>query len=257
MSDHANALKAFQRLLIIMDELREKCPWDKAQTFDSLRTLTIEEVYELADAIAEKNAKDIQKELGDVLLHIVFYAKIASETQRFDMAAVCQTLCDKLVQRHPHVYGDTQVSNVEEVKKNWERLKLKQETQSVLQGVPKSLPAMIKAQRIQEKAAGIGFDWEAPDQVFQKVKEELSEFEAERRAGHPEKAEKEFGDLLFSLINYARHIGINPENALEATNKKFISRFAYIETHLGKPISEAALPEMDALWSQAKSEETP
>jgi XTP/dITP diphosphohydrolase len=249
-------LKAFERLLIIMDELREQCPWDKKQTIDSLRHLTIEETYELADAILDKDMINIKKELGDVLLHIVFYARIASETNDFNIADVINSLCDKLVHRHPHIYGDVKVDNEQQVKENWEKLKLKEGNKSVLGGVPKSLPALVKASRIQEKARAVGFDWDKPEQVWAKVEEELNEFkhEVETKASQ-ENTEAEFGDVLFSLINYARFVGVNPEDALERTNKKFIKRFQYLEseaTKQGKPLSEMTLAEMDIYWNKAK-----
>jgi XTP/dITP diphosphohydrolase len=249
-------LKAFERLLIIMDELREKCPWDKKQTMESLRHLTIEETYELSDAILEKDYNEIKKELGDLMMHLVFYARIASETNHFDIADVLNTICDKLISRHPHIYGDVKVANEEEVKANWEKLKLKEGNKSVLAGVPASLPALIKASRIQEKARGVGFDWENKQQVWEKVLEELNEFktEAEKENNHA-KTEEEFGDLLFSLVNYARFIGINPEDALERTNKKFIKRFTYLEEECkkeGKTLSEMTLNEMDEYWNRAK-----
>lgn len=249
-------LKAFERLLIIMDELREQCPWDKKQTMESLRHLTIEETYELSDAILDKNYTEIKKELGDLMLHMVFYARIASETQLFDIADVLNAICDKLISRHPHIYGDVKVSNEEEVKANWEKLKLKEGNKSVLAGVPVSLPALVKASRIQEKARGVGFDWENKHQVWDKVQEELNEFkvEAEKENNHT-KTEEEFGDLLFSLVNYARFIGINPEDALERTNKKFIKRFTYLEEESkndGKNLSDMTLAEMDEYWNRAK-----
>jgi len=249
-------LKAFERLLVIMDELREQCPWDKKQTMESLRYLSIEELYELSDAILEKDMEEIKKELGDLLLHIVFYAKIASETKEFDIADVLNSICDKLVYRHPHIYSDVKVSGEEEVKQNWEKLKLKEGKTSVLQGVPKSLPAMVKANRIQEKARGVGFDWDNPEQVWEKVQEELGELKAEVdfKSGK-ELVEAEFGDLLFSLINYARFIDINPEDALERTNKKFIKRFQYLEVkakEAGKDLQDMTLREMDVYWEEAK-----
>ncbi len=249
-------LKSFQRLLTIMNDLRAKCPWDKVQTFETLRTLSIEEVYELSDAIIEGDKGNIKKELGDVLLHIVFYAKIASETNDFDITGVMDSLCEKLIHRHPHIYGDVKVTNETEVKENWEKLKLKEGNKSVLGGVPKSLPAMIKAQRIQEKARAVGFDWDEPQQVWDKVTEELNELkqEIDNKALHS-KIEDEFGDLLFSIINYARFVGINPEDALERTNKKFIKRFQYLEQAAkdsGKDISSMTLPEMDVYWNEAK-----
>ena len=255
-------LKAFERLLVIMDELREKCPWDKKQTIESLRHLTIEETYELADAIIEKDMPNIKKELGDVLLHIVFYSRIASETNEFNIADVINSLCDKLIHRHPHIYGDVKVTSEEEVKENWEKLKLleaptgKEGKKSVLGGVPKSLPSLVKASRIQEKARAVGFDWDKPEQVWEKVEEEITEFKHEVDSNaSKEKIEGEFGDVLFSLINYARFHNINAEDALEKTNKKFIKRFQYLETEaekIGKSLSEMTLAEMDAYWNKAK-----
>ena len=248
-------LKALERLLDIMDDLRTGCPWDRKQTFDSLRHLTIEEVYELADAILEKNPEEIKKELGDLLLHIVFYAKIGSETNDFDIADVANAISEKLVYRHPHIYGDVTVKDEKEVKENWEKLKLKEGRQSVLEGVPKSLPAMIKAMRIQEKAKGVGFDWDNAGQVWKKVKEELNEFETEAKKNDRKKMEEEFGDVLFSLINYARFVGINPESALEKTNKKFIKRFRYLEQKAkneDKDLKNMSLEQMEAYWQEAK-----
>lgn len=256
MNSRENQLKAFNRLLIIMDELREQCPWDKKQTMQTLRHLTIEETYELGDAILDNDLDEVKKELGDLLLHIVFYAKIGSETNDFDMADVANSICDKLIDRHPHIYGDVEVANEEEVKQNWEKLKLKEGKSSVLEGVPKSLPALVKANRIQDKVAGVGFDWEAPNQVWEKVEEELNEFQAEVKNGNQDQIESEFGDVLFSMINYARFLKINPENALERTNKKFTKRFQYLEQKakdLGKPLSEMTLAEMDIFWEEAKS----
>ncbi len=256
MSDKAEQLKAFERLLIIMDELRAQCPWDKKQTMESLRHLTIEEVYELGDAILDNDLDEVKKELGDVLLHIVFYAKIGSERQHFDIADVCHAICDKLVERHPHIYGDVTVENEEDVKRNWEELKLKEGKQSVLEGVPKSLPAMVKANRIQDKVAGVGFDWEQPEQVFEKVSEELNELQTEIAKDDQDAIENEFGDVLFSMINYARFLNVNPENALERTNKKFIKRFQYLEQKsklLNKPLKDMTLAEMDVYWEEAKS----
>ena len=248
---------AFERLLTVMNELREKCPWDKKQTMDSLRYLTIEELYELSDAIIERNKNDIKKELGDILLHIVFYAKIASETNDFTITDVINSLCNKLIERHPHIYGDVMVNNEEDVKQNWEKIKLKEGNKSVLSGVPTSLPALVKAMRIQEKARGVGFDWENKNQVWEKVLEEIDEFKAEIDQPNPdkEKTENEFGDVLFSLINYARFNNINPEDALERTNKKFIHRFQYMEEKIkasGKSISDCKLEEMDKYWNEAK-----
>ncbi len=249
-------LLAFERLLNIMDDLREKCPWDKKQTIDSLRYLTIEEIYELSDAIVEKDMQEIKKELGDIMLHLVFYAKIASESKSFDITDVLHGICDKLVHRHPHIYGDVEVQNEEEVKANWEKLKLKEGKQSVLEGVPTSLPAMVKAIRIQEKARGVGFDWDDQKQVWQKVQEEMEELKYEVQNGHVENTQEEFGDLLFSLINYARFISVNPEDALEKTNKKFVKRFQYMEKKIaqkGLDISNLSLSEMDVWWNEAKS----
>ena len=255
MTTRQTQLDAFSRLLTIMDELRAQCPWDQVQTMQSLRHLTIEETYELGDAILDNNLIEIKKELGDLLLHIVFYAKIGSETNAFDIATVCDTISDKLVHRHPHIYSNTVVENEQDVKRNWEKLKLKEGRSSVLEGVPKSLPALVKAARIQEKAKGVGFDWEEASQVWEKVQEELSEFEAEVAHKNPDKMEDEFGDVLFSLINYARFLNINPENALERTNKKFIKRFQYLESKasaLNKNLSDMTLAEMDVFWEEAK-----
>lgn len=250
-------VEAFERLLIIMDELREQCPWDKKQTIESLRHLTIEETYELTDAILEKDMVNIKKELGDVLLHIVFYARIASETDAFNIADVINSLCDKLVHRHPHVYGDVKLENEEQVKENWEKLKLKEGgNKSVLGGVPNSLPSLVKASRIQEKARAVGFDWDNPGQVWEKVVEEINEFKHEVDSNaSKEKMEGEFGDVLFSLINYARFKDINPEDALEKTNKKFIKRFQYLESKAnesGKKLADMTLSEMDVYWNKAK-----
>ena len=256
MNSRADQLKAFDRLLTIMDELREGCPWDKKQTIESLRHLTIEETYELGDAILDNDLQEIKKELGDVLLHIVFYSKIGSETNDFDIADVCHGICDKLVSRHPHIYGDVKVEDEEDVKRNWENLKLKEGKTSVLEGVPNSLPALVKANRIQEKVAGVGFDWEAPNQVWEKVEEELREFKAEVDKGDADAMESEFGDVLFSMVNYARFLKISPENALERTNKKFSKRFQYLESKaksLNKPLKEMTLAEMDVFWEEAKS----
>ena len=255
MNSRQNQLQAFDRLLTIMDELREKCPWDKKQTIQTLRHLTIEETYELGDAILDNNLEEVKKELGDLLLHIVFYAKIGSETNDFDIADVCNEICDKLIHRHPHIYSDVVVKDEEEVKQNWEKLKLKEGKKSVLEGVPKSLPALVKASRIQEKAKGVGFDWEKSHQVWDKVKEEIKEFQVEVLSGNQEKMEAEFGDVLFSMINYARFLNINPEDALERTNKKFIKRFQYLESksiELGKSLSDMSLAEMDIFWEEAK-----
>jgi XTP/dITP diphosphohydrolase len=256
MNSIDDKLQAFGRLLNIMDELREQCPWDKKQTLQSLRHLTIEETYELADAIIDNKITEVRKELGDLLLHIVFYARIASETNEFDIADVCNGLCEKLIFRHPHIYGDVKVENENDVKENWEKLKMKEGNKSVLGGVPSSLPAMIKASRIQDKAKAVGFDWENSNQVFEKVKEELHELHVEIESNNSkEKIEEEFGDLLFSMINYARFIDVNPEDALERTNKKFIHRFQYIEEKAkenNKQLSEMTLQEMDEYWNEAK-----
>lgn len=255
MNNREAQLTAFNRLLDIMDNLREKCPWDKKQTFETLRHLTIEETYELGDAILENDLNEIKKELGDLLLHIVFYAKIGSEKKAFDIADVAHGICDKLVERHPHIYGDIEVADEEEVKQNWEKLKLKEGKTSVLEGVPKSLPAMVKANRIQDKVAGVGFDWEQPEQVFEKLKEELGELQHEVNQNNPEKIEAEFGDVLFSMINYARFLKVDPESALERTNKKFIKRFQYLEDKakaVNKPLKEMTLAEMDVFWEEAK-----
>ena len=255
MNTRKEQLAAFNRLLDIMDELREKCPWDKKQTLESLRHLTIEETYELADAILENDLQEVKKELGDVLLHIVFYAKIGSEKNAFDIGDVANSISDKLIHRHPHIYGDVVVENEEDVKRNWEQLKLKEGKNSVLEGVPKNLPAVVKASRIQEKVAGVGFDWEKPEQVWEKVQEELTELNEEIKEGNKENTEKEFGDVLFSMINYARFIGVNAENALEKTNKKFINRFQYLEKQAkkkGKELSDMSLSEMDIYWEKSK-----
>ncbi|HNR19639.1 MAG TPA: nucleoside triphosphate pyrophosphohydrolase [Bacteroidia bacterium] len=248
-------LKAFERLLNIMDELREKCPWDKKQTMETLRHLTIEETYELSDAILKNDLAEIKKELGDLMLHMVFYARIASETKEFDIADVLNTVCEKLITRHPHIYGDVKVSNEEDVKRNWEQLKLKEGKKSVLEGVPSSLPSLVKAMRIQEKARGAGFDWDDKRQVWEKVNEELNEFKTASESGNRENTISEFGDLLFSLINYSRFIDINPDEALERTNKKFISRFNYLESESkkdGKQLKDMSLNEMDVYWNRAK-----
>lgn len=255
MDNRKNQLQAFDRLLTIMDDLREKCPWDQKQTLQSLRHLTIEETYELGDAILDNNLNEVKKELGDLLLHIVFYAKIGSETNDFDIADVCNEICDKLIHRHPHIYSDVVVKNEEEVKQNWEKLKLKEGKKSVLEGVPKSLPALVKASRIQDKVKSVGFDWEESHQVWDKVQEEIQEFQVEVAAGNQDKMELEFGDVLFSMINYARFLNINPEDALERTNKKFIKRFQYLESkaqELGKPLMDMTLAEMDVFWEEAK-----
>ena len=249
--------KAFERMLTIMDELREQCPWDKKQTMDSLRYLTIEELYELSDAILDKDISEIKKELGDLLLHIVFYARIASETNDFDISDVINGVCDKLVHRHPHIYGDVKVKDEKEVKKNWEKLKLKEGKKSVLEGVPKSLPAMVKAFRIQEKVRGVGFDWDNKSQIWEKVLEEIQELKVEVENKDLGKIESEFGDVLFALINYARFIEVNPIDALERTNKRFIKRFQIMESKLkeeGKDLSDMYLEEMEKYWQLAKNE---
>jgi len=255
MNTRKDQLAAFKRLLDIMDELREKCPWDKKQTLESLRNLTIEETYELADAILKNDLQEIKKELGDILLHIVFYSKIGSEKEAFDIGDVANSISDKLISRHPHIYGGVKVENEHDVKRNWEQLKLNEGRESVLEGVPNGLPAVVKASRIQEKVAGVGFDWEEPSQVWEKVQEELSELNEEIKTGNKENTEKEFGDVLFSMINYARFIDVNPENALEKTNKKFINRFQFLEKAAkkeGKNLSDMSLAEMDVHWESSK-----
>ncbi len=260
-SNRQSKLEAFDRLLTIMDELRENCPWDKKQTLESLRHLTIEETYELSDAILENDLEEIKKELGDLMLHMVFYARIGSEKNAFDISDVLDTVCDKLVRRHPHIYGDLDVENEQQVKENWEKIKLKEKgNKSVLGGVPQSLPALVKAMRIQEKARGVGFDWEEKEQVWEKVEEEMNEFRNEfdvtnNKPIDKDRAQHEFGDLLFSLINYARFVDINPEEALERTNKKFIKRFKYLESkakEMGKSLADMTLAEMDVFWEDAK-----
>jgi len=255
MNSRQLQLQSFERLLNIMDDLREKCPWDKKQTLESLRHLTIEETYELGDAILNNDLNEVKKELGDLLLHIVFYAKIGSESNTFDIADVCNEISEKLIHRHPHIYGDVEVKDEEEVKQNWEKLKLKEGKKSVLEGVPAGLPALVKASRIQDKVKGVGFDWEEPHQVWDKVQEELQELQDEVADGNQEKIEAEFGDVLFSMINYARFLNVNPEDALERTNKKFIKRFQYLESkasELGKPLMDMSLAEMDVFWNEAK-----
>ncbi len=255
MNSRESQLKAIDRLLTIMDELRAQCPWDKKQTLQSLRHLTIEETYELGDAILDNDLDEVRKELGDLLLHIVFYAKIGSETGDFDIADVANGISEKLVHRHPHIYGDVSAQTEEEVKKNWENIKLKEGKSSVLEGVPASLPALVKANRIQDKVAGVGFDWERPEQVFEKVREELAELEQEVNSGAEDRIEAEFGDVLFSMVNYARFLNVNPENALERTNKKFIRRFQFLESKAkesGRSLKEMSLEEMDVFWEEAK-----
>jgi len=251
-------LNAFKRLLIVMDELRAQCPWDKKQTNETLRHLTIEEVYELSDSILDNKTVEIKKELGDIMLHLIFYAKIAEEQNQFTIADVLNAQCEKLIARHPHIYGNVKVNNEEDVKRNWEQIKLKEGKTSVLEGVPRSLPSMVKAQRIQEKARGAGFDWENKTQVWEKVQEELSEFKEASLSANKEKMMNELGDLFFSLINYARFIDINPDEALERTNKKFISRFMFMEKMVreeGKKLNLLSLAEMDVYWNEAKKKE--
>tara|TARA_B100000953_G_scaffold44371_1_gene33996 strand:- start:554 stop:1327 length:774 start_codon:yes stop_codon:yes gene_type:complete len=255
MNSREEQLKAFDRLLTIMDELREECPWDRKQTMESLRPLTIEETYELGDAILDKDIEEVRKELGDLLLHLVFYAKIGSESNDFDIADVANGICEKLISRHPHIYGDVKIENEEDVKKNWENLKLNEGKKSVLEGVPGSLPALVKASRIQDKVAGVGFDWEEPQQVFEKLEEELRELQEEVNMADKDKMEAEFGDVMFSMINYARFLKINPENALERTNKKFIARFKYLEQKAAEKniaLKDMTLAEMDVYWNEAK-----
>ncbi|MEZ4970317.1 MAG: nucleoside triphosphate pyrophosphohydrolase [Flavobacteriaceae bacterium] len=257
MNSRESQLKAFDRLLTIMDELRAQCPWDKKQTMQTLRHLTIEETYELGDAILDNDLEEIKKELGDVLLHIVFYAKIGSETKHFDIGDVANDICDKLINRHPHIYGDVTVENEEEVKRNWEKIKLKEGKKSVLEGVPNGLPALVKANRIQDKVAGVGFDWEKPEQVWEKVQEELKELQYEVKHRNGDAMESEFGDVLFSMVNYARFLNINPENALERTNKKFLKRFQYLENKAkeqGKALKDMTLAEMDVFWEESKTQ---
>lgn len=255
LNNRENQLQAINRLLDIMDDLRAHCPWDQKQTFETLRHLTIEETYELGDAVLDHDLDEIKKELGDLLLHIVFYAKIGSEQNAFDMADIANAISDKLVIRHPHIYGDIKVQNADDVAQNWEQIKLKEGKKSVLEGVPKSLPALVKALRIQDKVAGIGFDWENKDQVWEKVQEELTELQVEVNNDNQERKESEFGDVLFALINYARFINVNPENALENTNKKFIKRFQLMENNInkdGKKIHEMNLKELDVYWNTTK-----
>lgn len=256
MNSRKDQLAAIDRLLTIMDELREQCPWDKKQTLESLRHLTIEETYELADAILANDLNEIKKELGDLLLHIAFYAKIGSETNSFDIGDVATSISEKLIHRHPHIYGDVKVENEEDVKQNWEQLKLKEKgNKSLLQGVPNSLPAMVKASRIQEKVSAVGFDWEHPEQVWEKVQEEIQELNDEITKGDQNRMEAEFGDVLFSMVNYARAIGVNPENALERTNRKFKKRFEYLENNTmkkGIQLTDLTLEQMDVYWEEAK-----
>jgi len=255
MGSRTAQLQAFERLLDIIDELREKCPWDRKQTFETLRHLTIEETYELGDAILDNDLEEIKKELGDLLLHIVFYSKIGSEKKAFDIADVANQISDKLIHRHPHIYGETDAEDADQVVKNWEDIKLKEGKKSVLEGVPKSLPALVKAYRIQDKVSGVGFDWDQKEAVLEKVKEELDELRTEIDAGDSKKMEAELGDVMFSLVNYARFLKVNPENALERTNKKFIKRFNYIEEkakNSQRKVSELSIEEMEILWQEAK-----
>lgn len=258
MRDVKEVKNKFAKLLEIMDDLREKCPWDREQTFLSLRNLTIEETYELAEALLSEDMEEIKEELGDVLLHIVFYARIAEEKNEtsFDIGDVMDTLIEKLIRRHPHIYGDVKVSGEEEVKKNWENIKMKEGRNSVLEGVPRALPAMIKARRIQEKSAQVGFEWTAVEDVVSKIEEEIEEFKIafQHKDENPAALSEEFGDLLFSLVNLSRYIDVDPENALESTNRKFQSRFEYIEKNANAPLSDLTLQEMDQLWDEAKKE---
>ena len=256
-TDHRKSVEAFERLLIIMDELREKCPWDKKQTFESIRNLTIEETYELADAILDKDMENIKKELGDLMLHLVFYSKIGSEQNAFNVTDVINNICEKLIYRHPHVFGNVEVENSREVEHNWEQLKIKEKNgnKTVLSGVPKSLPALVKAHRIQEKVSAVGFDWEKPSQIWDKVEEEMNELKSEIKTGNFEKIENEFGDLFFSLVNAARLYNVEPETALERTNKKFIKRFNFLESKTitkGQSLKNLSLDEMNVYWEQAK-----
>ena len=257
MNSRAEKLEAFGRLLDIMDTLRAECPWDQKQTLESLRHLTIEETYELADAIEENDLQEIKKELGDLMLHMVFYSKIGSEKGAFDVADVLNAVCDKLIHRHPHIYGEVEAATEEEVKANWEAIKLKEKgTQSVLQGVPRGLPALVKAIRIGDKARGAGFDWDQPQDVWAKIKEELGEFESAQKSGNQQEIESELGDVLFSIVNFARLSNLDPELALERTNKKFIYRFTYMEKKArdqGKSLNKMTLPEMELLWNEAKA----
>ncbi len=258
MNSREETLGQFARLLDIMEDLRSQCPWDMKQTMETLRPLTIEETYELGDAILDNDLEEVKKEIGDIMLHMVFYSKIGAEKQAFDMGDVLHGICEKLIARHPHIYGDIQVSGEEEVKANWEKLKLKEGKKSVLEGVPRSLPAMVKATRIQEKARGIGFDWEETQQVWDKVEEELKELKEEIQAGNPQKTEEEFGDLLFSVINLSRFLKVDADSALERTNKKFMKRFQYLEERAGiqgKKLADMTLAEMDVIWEEAKGTE--
>ena len=258
MNNMDERLVAFERLLNIMDDLRAKCPWDQKQTMESLRHLTIEETYELSDAILKNDKNEIKKEIGDILLHLVFYSKIGSETNDFNITDVINSLCEKMIFRHPHIYGDVKVDNAQQVTENWEKLKQKEGNKGALSGVPNSMPSLLKALRIQDKARAIGFDWDKPEQVWEKVEEELGELQEEVKNGDPQKLEAEFGDVLFSLINYARYLNLNPEDALEKTNKKFIYRFNYMEQKIkeqGKALADSSLEEMDVFWNEAKKTE--
>jgi XTP/dITP diphosphohydrolase len=255
MNSREQQLQSVNRLMDILDELRIKCPWDAKQTFESLRNLTIEEVYELADSISSQNTEELKKELGDVLMHILFYAKIGSEQKLFDLKDIADSISDKLIFRHPHIYGDVEVKDEEEVKANWEKLKLKEGNKSVLGGVPKALPSLIKAYRMQEKASGVGFDWNNKTEVWAKVEEEIQEFQESEQEANMDAMEDEFGDVLFSLINYARFVGVDPDKALERTNQKFIKRFTSIETmasDLNKSVADLSFEEMDAMWNESK-----
>lgn len=257
-SNRSEQLQAFGRLLDIMDELREKCPWDRKQTMESLRHLTIEEVYELGDAILDNDLSEVRKELGDIMLHMVFYSRLGQEQGAFDVADVLNGICEKLIQRHPHIYGDVQVHDEEEVKQNWEKLKMKEGRESVLEGVPRSLPAVVKATRIQDKAKGVGFDWEEKEQVWEKVQEELAELREAESSGVEQHVEEELGDVLFSVINYARFLKMDPESALERTNKKFIGRFTHMERQIkeqGLLMQEMSLSELEAFWRSAKTQD--
>lgn len=255
---HQEAAKAFQRLAVIMDELREQCPWDRKQTIGSLRQMTIEETYELADAITDNDWKGIKEELGDLMLHLLFYARIGSEQKQFELPDMINGICDKLINRHPHIYGDVKVENAEDVKKNWEKIKLQEGKRSVLAGVPRSLPAMVKAMRLQEKAKQVGFEWDNREQVWDKVEEEIGELKEAIELKDPSRIEDEFGDILFSLVNYARFLQLDAENALERTNKKFIHRFSQMEEEAlktGKDLRDMSLEEMDAIWNSIKKQQ--
>lgn len=257
MQSNEELAQSFLRLVKIMDELREQCPWDKKQTIQTLRSLTIEETYELADAIADENWKGIREELGDILLHVLFYARIGKEQNQFQLTEVINNICSKLIHRHPHIYGDVKVQDEEEVKQNWEKLKLKEGKKSILSGVPKSLPSVVKALRLQEKAKQVGFEWDHRDQVWEKVNEEIGELQEAVQQDNKDQMENELGDLLFSLVNYARFLDVDPETALERTNKKFIARFTKMEQQAmseGKPLAEMSLAEMDAIWNSIKKQ---